>query len=367
MVQPVPVFFVPQLPLHFLCFEKGAWIPEKQRHIPVNPFPFAVVPVESPFKPGPEGLPVQLQGLPCPRVLPFRVQHLFQLVMELRVEFYVVPFQENLLLPGAGRQECPDKSVFPVHHFKPPGIVGGCRQVVPPVPVVCLVHIHDTACQTDGLVFEAVVLVCGPRCVVEPDSAALQEALPVNSPPVVIVRLHQLRMIHGVQHPIVQPLLVRPEGFHQETVRALPVPHKYPEITLYPVQAVFLRPAVQFPEHGRLHAVIRFHNPHVFPRCQGQPPVHAVSVTGVFLVNDPHPGIPFRILPQYFRRPVRGAVIDTDDFNLPHGLSQDAFHAFPQVVLDIVYWYYNGYSCHFSPCFLHFLKFSSKFFLMKLR
>lgn len=88
--------------------------------------------------------------------------------------------------------------------------------------------------------------------------------------------------------------------------------------------------------HGGIHVIIRIHKADVFTRRRIQPRIARGKGAPVFLVNHPDAGVLFSPSAQYGRRIVRGAVVDTDDFQVFPGLPDQAFQAFIQIRSNVV-------------------------------
>ena len=92
----------------------------------------------------------------------------------------------------------------------------------------------------------------------------------------------------------------------------------------------------EFLEHALIREVIGLDDANVFATGLGYAQVQRMAIAGVLLIDHADTRVASSILAQYGRRPIRSAIVDTDDLDISKRLSAKRIQALRQKPLHIV-------------------------------
>ncbi len=109
-------------------------------------------------------------------------------------------------------------------------------------------------------------------------------------------------------------------------------------IALNDVSFVFDGGMIHRSKSIRLDPVVWLENTDKFPFGAFEAEVHAVAVTGIFLIDDRNARIFFSEALHDGKRAVSGAIIDTDNLEIAKSLADEAGKRLSEILLNVVNW-----------------------------
>ena len=107
------------------------------------------------------------------------------------------------------------------------------------------------------------------------------------------------------------------------------------KVALYHIGMLGIGLGDQLLERILKHKVIGLQNAHVLAASHIQAAVHRIAVATIGLVDHLYTGVALHVLADDIRRAIGGAVVDTDDLDVPERLRHGRIEALAQIALDI--------------------------------